>query len=445
MSGVLRGYRDDLAAARSSMTPKRTVVAVLTLVVLAMSIAGWQVYEKVTTVAVTAHFANTNGLYPGDAVKVMGVTIGEISSIEPDDQSMRVRLVIDSRHQVPAGAQAVIMSPTLVSARFVQLAPGYTGGPTLADGSTIPIERTAVPVEWDDFRDQLEDLSSSLGSTKDGERGPMSKFISSAAEAIDGKGRDINQTLEQLSRAATTLGDGRSDLFATIRNLQVFSSALKGSGEQMAQFNRDLAEVTSVLTDTDDELAQAIDGVDGVLEQLTTFVADNRDGIATAVSTLARVTSSLRESEPDIEQLLHVGPNAFANFYNIYQPAQGTLTGALSVTQFQNPIQFICGAIQAASQEGAQESARRCAQYLGPVLKNIAFNYPPVGTNPIRSVQMRPEQIDYSETGLRPPAGMTNTSVPGVFSPKSDSGRTMIRQGSGLSGLMSVPDGRGRR
>lgn len=444
MSGMWRGYREDLAAAKSYMTPRRVVVAVVTVMVVVASIGGWKLYEKLTALEVTAYFASTDGLYPGDAVKMMGVPVGKITSIAPDGMSMRVGLVVDAGQPIPAEAKAVIMSPTLVSARFIQLSPGYSGGPTLVDGATIPIDRTAVPVEWDDFRDQLEDLSRSLGSTEDGERGPMSRLITSAADAVEGKGRTINETLDELSRAATTLGDGRSDLFATIRNLQVFASALKGSSEQMAQFNRDLADVTSVLADSDDELANAIDGVDAVLEEVTSFVADNRDGVANAVSQLASVTTALKESQPDIEQLLHVGPNAFANFYNIYQPAQGTLTGALSVTQFQNPIQFICGAIQAASQEGARESARRCAQYLGPVLKNIAFNYPPVGTNPIRSVQMRPEQIDYSEGRLRPPSGMKNTSVPGIFAPAGEGSRVMVRRGAGLAGLMSVPNGGGR-
>lgn len=94
------------------------------------------------------------------------------------------------------------------------------------------------------------------------------------------------------------------------------------------------------------------------------------------------------------------------------------------------------------------ESARRCAQYLGPVLNNIAFNYPPVGTNAIQSVQVRPEQLDYSQPDLKPPAGQENTSVPGVFTPSgSTTGtaeRKMVRRGSGLAGLMRLPGTGGR-
>lgn len=445
--GILADYRNDVTGFVSGISRRTALVAALLVLVCVAGIIGWKFYTKATSTQVTAFFENTNGLYTGDDVKLMGVTVGKIDKITADGDKMKVVFHVTGQ-DIPATAEAVIMSPTLVSSRFIQLSPGYSGGPKLADGAVIPIGRTKVPVEWDDFRDQLESLSTALGTDTAGKRGALGDFISSAATTLDGKGQDINRTLAELSKAAQTLGDGRSDMFATIRNLQVFASALTLSGNQMAQFNRDLASVTSVLSTTDDELATAISSVDAVLNQVTTFVGNNRDTLATSVSKLSSVTTALRQSQPDIEQLLHVGPNAFANFYNIYQPAQGTLTGALAVTQFQNPIQFICGAIQSASGEGAMESARRCAQYLGPVLNNIAFNYPPVGTNAIQSVQVRPEQLDYSQPDLKPPAGQENTSVPGVFTPSgSTTGtaeRKMVRRGSGLAGLMRLPGTGGR-
>ncbi|MCK0517364.1 MCE family protein [Williamsia sp. DF01-3] len=432
----LSADRLALKARGFASSNRRALLAASTIVILcAAALLGWHVYSKATTTTVTAYFANTNGLYAGDTVKIMGVEVGKVGSITAAGDKMKVELRVDSSHPVPGDAKAVILSPTLVSARSIQLAPAYTGGPKMKSGDNIPIERTAVPVEWDDFRAQLEQLTSALSDTTNNPDGPLGEFVDSAASALDDRGNQINDTLGSLSKATTTLSDGRDDLFATVRNLQVFVSALATSDQQMAQFNQDLASVTSVLSNSDNELGNAMNSVNEVLGELEKFVADNRDQLSTSVERLSRVTTSLQQSQPDIEQLLHVGPTAFSNFYNIYQPAQGTLTGALAVTQFQNPIQFICGAIQAASGEGAEVSAQRCAQHLGPVLKNLQFNYPPVGINPIKGVQLRPEQIDYSEAGLKPPAGQTNTSVPGVFEP-ADTPRSQVQGGSGLRGLM---------
>ena len=77
------------------------------------------------------------------------------------------------------------------------------------------------------------------------------------------------------------------------------------------------------------------------------------------------------------------------NFINIYQPAKGALTGVLVVNNFANPITFLCGAIQAASRLGAEQSAKLCVQYLAPIVKNRQNNFPPIGREP-RSSARRP-------------------------------------------------------
>jgi phospholipid/cholesterol/gamma-HCH transport system substrate-binding protein len=176
--------------------------------------------------------------------------------------------------------------------------------------------------------------------------------------------------------------------------------------------------------------------MDIVAPKIEQFIAENRDGLKESVAQLESVTTALNQQRPDLEQLLHVAPNALANFYNIYQPAQGTLTGALAVTQFANPIQFICGAIQSASQLGAEESAALCAQYLGPVLKTLQFNYPPVGVNPVAGVQAKPEQVDYSQGWLREVLGARVAETTRASAPTNVA--------DGLSGLLGLTSGTGQ-
>ena len=62
----------------------------------------------------------------------------------------------------------MIVAPNLVAARYVQLTPAYeSSGPTMPDGAVIPVERTAVPVEWDEVKAQLTRLATELGPTSD--------------------------------------------------------------------------------------------------------------------------------------------------------------------------------------------------------------------------------------------------------------------------------------
>ncbi|WP_245568207.1 MCE family protein [Nocardia jiangxiensis] len=401
---------------------RRTLIRLGAVVLVAvLAVTGWYVHSLLTRITVTAYFTNTDGLYQGDDVLLLGLKIGRIDHIEPDGRRMKVEFHYDSSVAIPRDAKAVILSPSLVSSRAIQLTPAYTGGPRLTDGATIDISRTAVPVEWDDFRKQLERLAQSLGPTGSQPAGPLGSFINSAADALKGNGNRLNATITQLSDAMNTIAGSRNDLFSTIRNLQVFVSALAASDQQIVQINGHLAAVSQVLVDSDTQLSTALSDLDSVTGDIQQFVADNRDRLQHSVDRLASVTTMLNDNKTTVEQILHVAPNALGNFYNIYQPAQGALTGILTVPNMQNPVQFICGAIQAASQLGAAEAAKLCVQYLGPVLNSIKFNYPPVGVNPMIGVQARRNQVDFSQPFLNPYPGGAGATVaagsglPGLF------------------------------
>lgn len=408
------------------MTRRRVFqIAAACVAIAALVIGGWKVVQRVTTKSVTAYFTDATGIFAGDNVLFLGVKIGSIDSIKPDGDRMRIDFRIDSKYKVPADAKAVILSPTLVSARSIQLTPAYNGGPVLENNAVIDQDRTAVPVEWDDFRKQLEHLADSMKPTTDDPHGPFGRLIDSADDAFGGRGEDVGATITKLSKAMTTLADGRTDIFATVRNLQLFVSALKSSDAQIVQLNDRLASVSNLMNNTDNEMGGALATVDAAAADIQRFISENRDGLKDSVAKLASVTTALNDSKPVIEQLLHVAPNAFSNFYNIYQPAQGTLTGALAFANFANPMQFICSAIQAASQKGADESARLCVQYLMPLIGNLSMNFPPVGINPLAGVQARPDQVDYSQPSLRPAAPAAPAARP-----------KDVPGGTGLPGLL---------
>ncbi|WP_157123604.1 MlaD family protein, partial [Mycobacterium shimoidei] len=113
---------------------------------------------------ITAYFTTATAIYPGDEVRVSGVKVGTIKSIQPDGTRAKMTLHVDRDVPVPADAKAVIVASNLVAARYVQLAPAYRDtGPVMGDGAVIPIERTAVPVEWDEVKTQLMRLATELG------------------------------------------------------------------------------------------------------------------------------------------------------------------------------------------------------------------------------------------------------------------------------------------
>ncbi|OFB37134.1 mammalian cell entry protein [Mycolicibacterium sp. (ex Dasyatis americana)] len=353
-------------------------------------------------VHVTAYFANSNGIYAGDEVRILGVPVGKIDSIEPQGQRVRIDFWYDAAQKVPADAKAAVLSPSLVSVRAIQLTPRYSGGAVLEDGATIPQDRTAVPVEWDDFRKQLEKLAQSLQPSSPGGVSPLGHFVNTAADNLRGEGMNIRQMLIQLSQAFSALGDHSTDIFSTVKNVSILVSALRGSADTMRALNQNLAGVTNALANNRNEVGGAVSDISDVVGEVSTFLAANRDAAGTTADKLASVTTALHESLGDFKQTLHVAPTAFQNFVNIYQPAQGALTGVIAANNFANPIDFVCGAIQAASRRGAEESAKLCAQYLAPIVKNRQYNFPPLGENLFVGAQARPNEVTYSEDWMRP-------------------------------------------
>jgi len=156
------------------------------------------------------------------------------------------------------------------------------------------------------------------------------------------------------------------------------------------------------LANDPNEVGNVVRDLDEVADDVRNFVADNRETLGNTSDKLASVTQAVNESLDDVKQVLHVAPTAFQNFLNIYQPAQGALTGSLAVNQFANPIQFLCSAIEAASRRGGKDSAKLCVQYLAPILKNRQYNFPPLGENLFVGTTARPNEITYSEDWLRP-------------------------------------------
>ncbi len=410
----------NIRSLRLPHVSRAAVVIGSVIVVLAIvgAIIGWNVYKKLTNNTIVAYFPEALALYPGDKVQIMGVKVGTIDSIDPAGDKMKVTFHYDNKYKVPANATASILNPSLVASRTIQLSPPYTGGPVMKDGAVIPIERTQVPVEWDELRNSINRILQGLGPTPEQPKGPFGDVIESAANGFAGKGQQINKTLNSLSEALTALNKGRGDFFGVVKSLALFVNALYQNDQQFVVLNNDLASFTSKFTNTDREVANALRDLNQLLTTTRQFVDKNGDVLTHDIDNLSDVTTAILQPEPrdGLETGLHVFPNLAANIVNISSPIAGGIVGMPVIASFANPMQFICSAIQAGSRLGYQESAELCAQYLAPVLDAIKFNYLPFGLNTAYTASTLPKMIAYSEDRLRPPPGYKDTTVPGIFS-----------------------------
>lgn len=409
------------------MTRLRRFRAALAITLVAILVAGVLVAMRAADAAarttVVAYFDNSNGLFAGDDVLIRGVPVGKILKIEPQPLRSKISFWFDRKYKVPADVKAAILSPQLVTGRAIQLTPAYTGGPTLADGAVIPQDRTAVPVEWDDLRAQLERLTELLKPTRPGGVSTLGALINTAADNLRGQGPSIRDAVIKLSTTVSALADHRNDIFATLKNLSTLVTALHDSADLLEQLNHNLAAVSSLLADDPNKVGQAAEDLNAVVGDVKSFTAENREALGTTSDKLTSISKALVDSLDDLKQTLHIGPTVLQNFNNIYEPSNGALTGALAGNNMANPIEFLCGAIQAASRLGGDQAAKLCVQYMAPIFKNRQYNFAPLGENFLVGAQARPNEVTYSLDWMRPdyvpPAANTPppTGPPGAPTP----------------------------
>ena len=224
---------------------RAVVAAILVGLTIAGAVVGGQLSRQHSRTMVAGYFPTSTGLFPGDDVRVLGVPVGKVDRIEPMPDHVKIWFWVDEKYPVPADVKAVILSPQLVTGRAIQLTPAYTGGPTLSAGAEIPESRTAVPVEWDDIRDQLERINALLAPTRPGGVSALGEFINTAAANLRGQGPSIRDTIVKLSQTVSVLSDHSDDIFATFKNLSVLVSALRDSADLLERLNENLADLAA--------------------------------------------------------------------------------------------------------------------------------------------------------------------------------------------------------
>ncbi|NIH79438.1 MCE family protein [Amycolatopsis viridis] len=322
---------------------------------------------------ISALFDKTVGLYAGSSVRVLGVPVGEITGVTPEGAVVRVDMRIDGDVRIPAGAGAVVVAPSLVSDRYVQLTPAYDSGPVMAPGTVIPQDHTATPMELDDLYSTLDKLSTGLGPDGANAHGALSDLLNTAAANLDGNGLNLNSTVTELANLSRTLDDSKDDLFATVRNLQSFTTTLAGSDAQLDEFYRRLGDVTGFLAADSGDVSAALAALGSSLGDVQSFVAENKDLLTSNVDKLASITQVLVDQRAALAEVLDVGPTGMTNFINSYDAASGSIAIRYNANEFTNPlITTLCRLIKASTPVGLPTTVSDVCQAIAPVVEGIA-------------------------------------------------------------------------
>jgi phospholipid/cholesterol/gamma-HCH transport system substrate-binding protein len=311
---------------------------------------------------VTAYFTEAVSIYPGSDVRILGVKVGTVDSVQPEGTRVKVIMTVDHGVPVPAEADAVVVVPSLVADRYIQLTPAYSGGPTLTSGQVIPLSHTATPVELDQLYQALTKFAQDLGPNGVNSHGALSDVIKTGAANLSGNGRAFGTMVYEFSQLQRTLARSQGNFFATINNLEQFTSMLKANDAQVRLAQQQLAQVASFLAADRQNLAGALNELATALGQAQAFIQANRGALKSNISKLQAITTILVNQKASLSEALDNYPLAADNLLNAYDPANGTLDARGDLNEISmgpcsyitNPQQIGCPQSSSGSGQGAQ-------------------------------------------------------------------------------------------
>jgi virulence factor Mce-like protein len=221
------------------------------------------------------------GLYVGNPVTHLGYPIGEVASITPSAQSVRVDFKIDGGQTIPADAKAVTRSTSILADRALELVGDYEKRDHLSPGSCIPLSRSLTP----------KTLSEVIGAS--------TTFLN----AINPAGSDnISGLVKGIDEAARSQGPNVNQLLSTTSS--VFDSPDQAIGD-MASITRNLRQLTTTLNDLNPTTKQVFDdlGNSGAREVSESFLGatDAFEGILNVIDAAQGIE---KELGPQVQQLL---------------------------------------------------------------------------------------------------------------------------------------------
>ena len=296
---------------------------------------------------IAAQFAEAPGLYPGNHVDVLGIPVGSVTSIKPGPDYVLVKMSVRSDVQIPARAGAVIMAPTVVADRFVQLTPAYQGGPVMSAGTVIPMGRTAIPQSVDAVVQALTRLAQQLGPNGANSKGALSQLLHQMAVQFGNDGPAFHAAVINFSEALHGFAQNSPAFADVFNNLGNLSQALANNSSTYRSFTSDLAAVSGVLANDRTDVSAVLSALQQLFANLNSFLQANGSKLGSSIGNLRTFAAELVSQQAALAKVFDLSPLSLQNLDNAIDknaPGGPALRGRYdAVAATQGLFNQVCG------------------------------------------------------------------------------------------------------
>lgn len=258
-----------------------------------------------------ANFSEAGGIKADDEVRIAGVRVGKVHSVELEGDHVKVGFKIKGDAAFGEDTRAAIKVKTLLGSMFLALEPAGPG--QLPEGETIPVERTTSPYDVVEAFTGLADtageidtdqLAASLTTLADLTRTTPDSFkaaldgVSALSRNVAAKNDRINTLLVNLKRVSAVLDDRDADIVALMQDADVLFRALVARRDAVHQL------LTSTAT---------------LSKELSALIEQSRADLKPALTNLQNVLAVLHKNEDNLDASLRL----MAPFYRVFASTLG--------------------------------------------------------------------------------------------------------------------------
>jgi phospholipid/cholesterol/gamma-HCH transport system substrate-binding protein len=207
------------------------------------------------TNAYHAEFADVAGLRVGDDVRVAGVRVGRVQSIEVGHGGAEVGFQVVADQPLLTTTKLVMRYQNLLGQRYLALVQDVDRGPRLPDGATVPLARTSPGFDLTELLNGFRPLFEALRPDD------VNALATSLVKVLQGEGGTVESLLAQTGRLTSFLADRDQVFGQVLDNLTPVLTDLAGRGTQLQDTVKELRALMTGLARDRRSIGTSIDGM----------------------------------------------------------------------------------------------------------------------------------------------------------------------------------------
>ncbi|MFB9685300.1 MCE family protein [Amycolatopsis plumensis] len=280
------------------------VLGLVFLVVAALFIAlTLAVYHKAFTPVTLVKLETDrvgSQLRTGGDVKVRGMLVGEVRSVlaKGDHAELELALDPDKTNVIPKNVSARLLPKTLFGERYVALQLPEKAQRPIEAGDVIPQDRSSAAIELQKVLDDVMPLLQAVQPEK------LSSTLTAVATALDGRGKQLGETLAGLSDYLGKLNPSLPDVKADITGLANVANTYDKAAPDLLQALSDLTTTSRTIVDQRAQLSDLYATVTAASVDLTSFLQVNKDNLIRLTTAVQPTLDVLAKYAPEYPCLL---------------------------------------------------------------------------------------------------------------------------------------------